>query len=51
VRLNKLVCTGLVRFVDERREAIRLCGEILQGLSPGLGREDAEAGNGESDPV
>jgi hypothetical protein len=32
VRLNKLVCQGLVRFVDERREAIRLCGEIIAGL-------------------
>jgi hypothetical protein len=34
VRLNRLICTGLVRFVDERKEAIRLCQEILAGLSP-----------------
>jgi hypothetical protein len=38
VRLNKLVCQGLVRFVDERREAIRLCGEI----SAKLGESDGD---------
>lgn len=32
-KLNRLVCTGLVRFGPERREAIRLCGEIAAGLS------------------
>ena len=33
VRLNRLVCTGLVRFVDERREAIGLCNKIINGLA------------------
>lgn len=35
VRLNKLICQGLVRFIDERREAVRLCGEIVRGLGEG----------------
>jgi len=38
VRLNKLICQGLVRFVDERREAIRLCNEILSGLGESYGK-------------
>ena len=39
VRLNRLICTGLVRFVDERREAINLCNEIVNrsGQSHGEG--------------
>lgn len=32
VSLNKLVCTGLVRFPDERRRAVELCSRILSGL-------------------
>ena len=37
VRLNKLVCQGLVRFVDERLEAMTLCNEILKGLGETYG--------------
>jgi len=33
VRLNRLVCSGLIHFVDERREAFRLCNTILAALS------------------
>jgi molybdopterin converting factor small subunit len=29
VRLNRLVCTGLVRFEDERKQAVSLCKELL----------------------
>jgi DNA-binding Lrp family transcriptional regulator len=42
VKLNRLVCTGLVRFVDARREALRLCGEI----SKALGGRDEDDGKG-----
>jgi hypothetical protein len=43
VRLNKLICTGLTRFVDERRDAVKLCNGILRLLS--------ESENGEDTPV
>ena len=48
VRLNRLVCMGLVRFVDERSEAIRLCREISAGL---LEERPAGGPNGESAKV
>jgi hypothetical protein len=43
VKLNRLVCTGLVRFVDERAQAVKLCGEILEHLTT-KSTEDTERG-------
>ena len=42
VALNKLVCTGMAaRFEEENRKALKLCREIMEGLS-GLIREKGE---------
>jgi hypothetical protein len=48
VALNKLVCTGMaMRCGEENRKAMRLCGEIVEGLQ-GLSEEKGEAHAGDA---